>query len=73
MKDSWGYSELPKGMYSAHIAGAENRWMFRAYPNRGDYCVEGIFESHADALAAAEDWINGVKSPLAAKLYSACF
>lgn len=60
LKSSWNYTELPEGMYSACVlpTGPGN-WVFTAYPNRGDHCIERICGDRQQLQNEIERWIAG--------------
>lgn len=70
-KTSWNYTELPSGMYSASLSGEEGRWLFRAHPNRGDWCIELIEADLSVMEAKIESFLAG--EPNIAGMYSASF
>lgn len=61
---SKGYNELPEGMYSASIRPygdtAEEYYLFRAFPDRGDWVVECVEKDLEKLVAKAEEWCKGV-------------
>jgi len=69
---SWNYTQLPKGIYSAHVR--KHNWdgwfLFRAYPNSGSTCLEYISQDVNDVLAKAETFVRGEKSRA---IYSASY
>jgi len=71
MKTSWNYSELPEGIYSADVSPFGERFMFRACPNRGDHCIEGIFKTEEQASKVGVRFAAGEKG--IAGLYSAAY
>lgn len=75
LKTIWNYTELPKGFYSASISHYHGeKWMFRAIPNSGDHCCEGIFDNEAQARQAAEEFAADMRdTELAKRLYSAAY
>jgi hypothetical protein len=71
LKTSWSYNELPEGIYSASVDQYGDKWMFRAYPNRGDHCDEGIYHNKEQACDIGARYASGeLRLP---GLYSACF
>lgn len=56
---TWGYTVLPEGWYSASVSGSDGRFVFRAFPNRGDWVAEGVFKTEAEAVAAGEAFARG--------------
>jgi hypothetical protein len=69
---NWNYTQLPKGIYAAHVR--KHNWdgyfLFRAYPNVGSSCLEYISTDLHDVLAKAESFVNGERDPA---IYSASY
>jgi len=71
MKISWYHAELPEHIYSADVSPHGERFMFRACPNRGDHCIEGIYKTEEEASAVGVRFAAGEKG--IAGLYSAAY
>jgi len=71
MKTSWCYAELPEHIYSAYVFRHGERFIFRACPNRGDHCIEGVYETDEEASAVGVRFAAGEKG--IAGLYSAAY
>lgn len=59
MKTNWFHCDLPTGMYSASVDPYGKYFMFRAYPDRGDMCVEGIYDTKEEACEAGARFAAG--------------
>lgn len=64
VRKSWLFSELPKGFYSASISRRQtwqgkNYYVFTAYPNRGNWCIEGSYLTEGEAIDAGNRFASG--------------